>query len=464
MSTEFLQRLPLFAGLSEGDLSWLEERSETVDIHPGELLMAEGSPGDALYIVLDGEFEISKHSGQQEVVIARRGSGEVIGEMSLLEEVPRSASVRALRDSRLFKISQSVFLQLLSSSPAAALAILHTVTSRLRHTELVLRQSEKMAALGKLSAGLAHELNNPAAAAQRSTAQMRQVMDTWQRLTLELDACDLDPQQTKALNTLREEVMKRASTATSLDPLTRSDQEGALQEWLEEHDVDDGWELAPALVMFGWDATTFTEMTAGFSATQLPVIARWLGSGCSMYALLSEVSTSAGRISEIVKAVKTYSYLDQAPIQEVDVHEGLENTLVILRHKLKQGVKVIREYDKNLPKIEAYASELNQVWTNLIDNAVDAMEGNGEITLRTYGQDGQVVVEIKDNGPGIPPEIQPRIFEPFFTTKAPGIGTGLGLHIVYSIVVDKHLGQISVKSQPGETCFQVKLPVQLKRG
>ncbi|MCC7353206.1 MAG: cyclic nucleotide-binding domain-containing protein [Anaerolineae bacterium] len=463
MNTEFLKRLPLFAGLSDDDLAWLLERSETVGICSGEILMEEGSPGDALYIVLEGEFEFTKRSGQQDVVIATRGAGEVIGEISVLEQVPRTATGRALRDSRLLKISQGVFFQLLSSSPAAVLAILHTVTSRLRHTELVLRQSEKMAALGKLSAGLAHELNNPAAAAQRSTAQMRQTIEAWQRLTLQMDALDLDSRQTESVHRLRDEIVKRAAASVNLDPLIRSDREGELQEWLEERDVDEAWELAPALVTFGWDVETLAEAVRDLSSAQLPLILHWVGSGCSLYALLDEVAKSAARISEIVKAVKTYSFLDQAPIQEVDVHDGLENTLVILRHRLKQGVKVTREYAKDLPKIEAYGSELNQVWTNLIDNAVDAMDGKGEITLRTYGKDGLVVVEIKDSGPGIPPDIQSRIFEPFFTTKAPGIGTGLGLHIVYNIVVDKHRGQITVRSRPGETCFQVSLPVRLKR-
>jgi signal transduction histidine kinase len=217
------------------------------------------------------------------------------------------------------------------------------------------------------------------------------------------------------------------------------------------------------LVSLGWGTEQLDELAAEFSPEQLRVVVPWLANGSSAYTLLDEVQSSAERISEIVKAVKTYSYLDQAPIQQVDIHDSLQNTLVILKHKLKTGVDVTRDYAPDLPRIEAYGSELNQVWTNLIDNAIDAMQGKGEITIRTYARSDSVIVQISDNGPGIPPDIQQRIFEPFFTTKGPGTGTGLGLHIVYNIVVDKHHGQITLTSKPGETCFQVTLPVKLAR-
>ncbi|HEY0072304.1 MAG TPA: ATP-binding protein, partial [Chloroflexia bacterium] len=309
---------------------------------------------------------------------------------------------------------------------------------------------------------LAHELNNPAAAVRRSSDRLKEVFAEWQGLAAEIDLLDLDRAQSQKLAELRTGMNERASTNLMLDPLTRSDREDELQTWLEDHGVDKAWELAPTLVSFGWEPGELEELAGAFSDEQLPVIVRWLAAGNSAFSLLDEVSKGATRISEIVKAVKTYSYLDQAPIQEVDVHEGLENTLVILRHKLK-NVKINREYDATLPKIEAYASELNQVWTNLIDNAIDAMKGEGEITLRTYSRPDSVVVEIMDNGPGIPEEVQQRIWEPFFTTKAPGVGTGLGLHIVYNIIADKHRGQAQVESRPGFTCFQVTLPLKLAR-
>jgi signal transduction histidine kinase len=246
-----------------------------------------------------------------------------------------------------------------------------------------------------------------------------------------------------------------------LDPIARSDRENELQTWLEGYGIDDAYELAPTLISFGVTAAKLKEIASEFGETDRPAILRWIGYGYTVYSLLDEVGTSSQRISEIVTAVKSYSYLDQAPVQEVNVHDGLENTLIILKHKLKQGITVAREYDPDLPRIEAYASELNQIWTNIIDNAIDAMNGQGEIVLKSYRQAESVVIEICDNGPGIPADIQARIFEPFFTTKPPGIGTGLGLNIAYNIV-QKHRGLIKVDSKPGRTCFQVTLPIRLK--
>ncbi|MEP6773969.1 MAG: ATP-binding protein, partial [Chloroflexota bacterium] len=335
--------------------------------------------------------------------------------------------------------------------------------SRQRSTEQLLVQQEKLAALGTLSAGLAHELNNPAAAARRSTSQLRTVFSEWQRTSGELGTLTFDPAQALALETLRLAVNQHPTPNTQLDALTRSDMESQLETWLDDHAVDQAWELAPVLVSLGWDTASMDGLAADFTLEQLGVVVPWFANALSAYNLLDEVENSAERISEIVKAVKTYSYLDQAPIQQVDVHEGLENTLVMLKYKLKTGVEIKRDYAPDLPHIEAYGSELNQVWTNLIDNAVDAMQGQGEISVHTYARSDNVIVEIADNGPGIPPEVQQRIFEPFFTTKGPGTGTGLGLHIAYNIVVDKHHGQITVRSQPGETCFQVTLPIKLAR-
>jgi signal transduction histidine kinase len=458
-----LRQVPLFADLSEEDLDRLYQMAETISTQPGELLFEEGTPGDTLYVILDGELEVTKRQGGQDVVLATRRAGEFIGEMSLLEQAPRSASVRTLRNSRLLVISQAAFETLLSCSPSAHLRILRTVTSRLISTESMLVQNEKMAALGTLAAGLAHELNNPAAAIRRSAAQLRGAFSEWQRLAAELGTLT-DPRQTEMVNALQSETVKRTASPALSDPLSLSDQESDLQEWLEDHSVEQAWELAPVLVSFGWNSDELERLTEHFSAVQLPVIVRWIAAGSSVYGLLEDVGTSADAISEIVRAVKTYSYLDQAPIQEVDIRESLENTLVILRSKTKAGISITRDYADDVPRVEAYGSELNQAWTNIIDNAIDAMQGHGEIILRTYAREGDVVVEIIDNGPGIPPEVQPRIFEPFLTTKGPGVGTGLGLHIAYNIVVHKHHGQIQVASKPGETCFRVVLPAQLARG
>jgi signal transduction histidine kinase len=456
-----LRQIPLFADLSEEDLEQLYEMAETVSIPAGQLVLREGDQGDSLFVVLTGELEVTKRQGSQDVLLALSKPGQFFGEMALLEQAPRSASVRTLQESRLLVISQSAFQTLLSCSASAPLKILHTVTSRLRSTESALIQNEKMAALGTLAAGLAHELNNPAAAIRRSAAQLRDALAEREKLAAQLHLLATDARQQESLGALQEEVTERRTTAPVYDPLALSEQEDKLQEWLEDHGVGDAWELAPVLVSSGWERDELERLAERFSPTQLPVVVRWLGASSSVYGLLEEVGQSAGAMSEIVNAVKTYSYLDQAPIQDVDVVEGLENTLVLLRPRITAGVSITRDYADDVPRIEAYGSELNQVWTNLIDNAIDAIAGQGELTLRAFTAESVVTVEVIDDGPGIPAEIQPRIFEPFYTTKAPGAGTGLGLHIAYNIVVHKHRGQLQVASKPGQTCLRVVLPIRL---
>jgi signal transduction histidine kinase len=458
-----LRQIPLFADLSEEDLEQLYKMAEPVSIPAGQLVLREGDPGDSLYVVLAGELEVTKRQGGQDVLLAVYKPGQFFGEMALLEQAPRSASVRTLQESRLMVISQVAFQTLLSCSPSAPLKILHTVTSRLRSTESALIQNEKMAALGTLAAGLAHELNNPAAAIRRSAAQLRDALAEREKLAARLHSLATDQHQQESLGALQEEIAERKTIAPVHDPLAFSEQEDELQEWLEDHGVGEAWELAPVLVASGWDRDELERLADRFSSTQLPLVLRWLGASSSVYGLLEEVGQSAEAMSEIVKAVKTYSYLDQAPIQEVDVIESLENTLVLLRPRIDAGISITRDYADDMPRIEAYGSELNQVWTNLIDNAIDATAGQGELTLRAYTAESVVTVEVIDDGPGIPPEIQPRIFEPFFTTKAPGVGTGLGLHIAYNIVVHKHRGQIQVASKPGETRLLVVLPIRLAR-
>lgn len=462
MSIEFLRHVPLFAELSEADLDWLSEQAEPISLKAGEVLLEEGSPGKDAYIVLDGEFEVVKKSDVQNIVIALREPGEVIGEMALLDQSPRMATVRALRDSRLLKIRGEIFQQLLAQRSSSAMAILRTVSKRLRQNEALLRQNEKMAALGTLSAGLAHELNNPASAVRRSADQLQSALLVWAELFLEFNTLNLTAVQIKIIHGLKEEIETRSAAPLALDPMAQSDRETEMQTRLEALGLEDAWELAPALVSFGWDPASLKKWQDAFETPALKLVVKWLAAGSTAFSLIHEVSVSAGRISEIVKSVKAYSFLDQAPVQEVNVHEGLENTLIILRHKTKDGVKITRDFDAHLPHIEAHGTELNQVWTNIIDNAIDAMRGSGELTLRTYVKNNNVVVEIQDNGPGIPPEIQQRIFEPFFTTKPPGSGTGLGLHIAYTIV-NNHYGQLHVQSEPGATVFQVTLPVQLPR-
>jgi signal transduction histidine kinase len=381
--------------------------------------------------------------------------------MALLSRAPRNATLVAKTDGEVLRIPQEAFEKLLQSSTTAAMAVLHWVMSRLTQNESLLHQQEKMAALGTMSAGLAHELNNPAAAAQRSAAQLKDSQSRWLMLTHQIESAAFQQGQTSWLDRFIQEVTRRLGSPLKLDALERIDRVDQLQSWLEAHAVEAAWELAPAMVQFGWEAEALEKLKNDLSPRLFSISIQWLGICCLMMGLLSEVLQTTERISQIVHAVKSYTYLDQAPLLEVDVHEGLENTLVIMQHKLKKGVTVRREYAPDLPRIQAYASELNQVWTNIIDNAVDAMNGKGELRVKTYEADQRVIVEIADNGPGIPQNIQSRIFEPFFTTTAPGQGTGLGLHISHDIIANRHHGQLTVESKPGETKFRAALPIKI---
>jgi signal transduction histidine kinase len=325
--------------------------------------------------------------------------------------------------------------------------------------EVMLRQSEKLATLGKLSAGMAHELNNPAAAAQRGAAQLQTTFSFFQESHLKLGELNLTEAQLDSLLTMDKLAQDRAKKPVDMDALARSDSESELEDWLQEQGVGNAWEIAPTLVNLGYDRDELAALVAGFTPSQFLAVIDWLNCTHTIYSLLEEIGQGTGRITELVIALKGYTYLDQAPIQTVDIHEGLDSTLVILRSKLKPGVTVQRQYEPDLPRIQAFGSELNQVWTNLIDNAIDAMNGEGQVTLRTRSDDRWVIVEVEDNGPGIPEAVQPHLFDPFFTTKAPGKGTGLGLNISHTIVVQKHQGRIDVYSKPGSTRFEVRLPL-----
>jgi signal transduction histidine kinase len=452
-----LHRVPLFAELDEEDLQGVAASGKPVDLAEGEVLAGEGEPGDALFVIVSGELQVVKRSRTTDVPIAVLGPGEIVGEMSIFEAQPRMASVRAVSATRVIRIERDEIVELLRTRPTATLSMLRTVMGRLRSTEAMLREREKLAALGTLSAGLAHELNNPAAAVARSAALLKEELDRWAATTGKLGAVVDDQEHAAFVAQLGTEVARHAGRATTLDPLDASDLAWELETFLSDRGVADAGELAPALVTGGWDRAHLEKIEAEFPGDGLGVIVAWLAAGSAVHALVDEVGTGARRISEIVKAVKEYSFMDQAPVQRVDVRAGLDNTLVILRPKLKTGVTVTRDYQPDLPEIDAYGSELNQVWTNILDNAIDAMGGQGEIRIRAFVRDTDVVVEICDNGPGMPPEVRERIFEPFYTTKGPGSGTGLGLHISHNVVA-RHGGRINVRSRPGETCFEVCLP------
>jgi signal transduction histidine kinase len=331
--------------------------------------------------------------------------------------------------------------------------------------EVMLRQSEKLATLGKLSAGMAHELNNPAAAAQRGAAQLQATFSHLQQTHLKLGELNLDDSQLESLLTLDSLAQQRAKEPADMDSLKRSDREYEVETWLEEQGIENAWEVAPTLVNLGYDCDALNTLVVSFTHSQFCAVICWLSDTHTIYSLLEEIGQGTGRISELVRALKDYTYLDQASVQTVDIHDGLDSTLVILRSKLRQGgVTVRRDYDPDLPQIQALGSELNQVWTNIIDNAIGAMNGDGEITLRTRHDELWVIVDIEDNGSGIPEEVIPNLFEPFSTTKPPGEGTGLGLNISHNIIVQKHKGRIDVHSRPGKTRFEVRLPLDCSPG
>lgn len=321
-------------------------------------------------------------------------------------------------------------------------------------------QSEKMATLGTLAAGVAHELNNPAAASRRASQQLREVLTLLEKAREDLLPIELNPQEQEKMITLAKQAREVSIKPKNLTSIERSDAEVETEEWLEDHNVAQPWEIAPSLVSMNLGKNQLETLYPSFHPAAFNAVIIWVARLFPVYSLLYEIGESSARISEIVVALKNYSFLGQAPVQQINIHEGIENTLVILRNKIKSGITIHRNYGEDVPEITAYGSELNQVWTNILDNAIDAMKEKGEITITTRKENNCISVEIEDNGPGIPPAILPRIYDPFFTTKEPGKGTGLGLSTSFGIVTEKHKGKIMVQSAPGCTRFVVKLPIQ----
>ncbi|HEX7362051.1 MAG TPA: ATP-binding protein [Bryobacteraceae bacterium] len=452
-AVEELKSISVFSDLSAGGLEWLAAQMEVFDLHPGEILVHAGDAAEHLVVVLAGEIRAERGDGR--VYVAHAGQVTGLLPYSRLAHYP--STVHAAMESRVARLHKNDFTEMLHRMPELNQRLVSVLSDRIRETTAADQQREKLVALGKLSAGLAHELNNPAAAVRRATDSLRQAIISVRTAALQLDRGGL-PQPTRLfLARLDCDWIQQAGTHAALDTLERSDREEEFVAWLESHHIPNAQDLATALVDAGCERNTLEEVATAVPPEFLADALTRLSASFTISRLIEEIESAAGRISELVRAVKEYSYMDQMPGQEVDVHKGLENTLIMLRHRLKYGIEVVREYDRTLPVIWAHGSELNQVWTNLISNAIDAMNGNGKLCIRTARETNCAVVEVIDNGPGIPPELQARIFEPFFTTKPVGEGTGLGLDTVYRIVRNHH-GNVSFKSHRGETRFTVRIP------
>ena len=461
MEAQKIRKLLLFEKLSDEQLDWLSVNSTEVTYPAHERLIQEGEPAVALFSLITGEWRLTRQlAGHDTTLIETAQPGSWIGGIPLVDGIYQS-SAQTTKESCFLRIPNDAVRYMLNNGFPIASHIINGISVGARNVEAILQQHEKMAALGKLSAGLAHELNNPAAANRRSAAQLRDTLQTIQSQALQLNQY-LTPAQLEQLAALQKDALDRAKQPPSLDSITQNEQEDAINIWLDDHRVEEGWQIAPTLVESGLDVAWLDRLSEQVGANALGSVLSWLEAALAGVSLLNQIEQSSERISKLVKAVKEYSYMDQAPQQEIDIHDGLESTLTILAYKLKQGIEVTREYDRKLPHINAYGSELNQVWTNLLDNAIDAMHGQGHIWVRTRREDDLLVVEIADNGPGVPKELQTRIFEPFFTTKGVGEGSGLGLDVAYRIVVNRHKGELKLVSEPGDTRFLVKLPLDLK--
>jgi signal transduction histidine kinase len=456
---EKVRATPLFSKLTDAQLECIRP-GEIIEVPAGTVLVLDGNRYPFFFVVLEGEVRIVRDYDKQEILMAVIKPGSFTGELTLLLDVPWMSTARMPKPTTLFRLNQDDFWRMLSNCQSLAREVFQSAASKMRNLEGYSQQREKLASLGTMAAGLAHELNNPASAARRAASHLHQTTDQLQAYLCLLSKI-LEHDQWQPLLSASEEASAKLAQAPTLDHLERSDREDKMANWLAARGVATSWELAPTFVSAGVDAAWLEQLLGKLPASSHANALGWLEARLNLKMLLTQVDQSTGRIAELVKAVKSYSYMDQSPMQEIDIHEGIESTLTMLGHKLK-NMTLVRAFDRSVPRIMAYGGELNQVWTNLIDNAIHAVNGSGKICVGTSREDNQLVVEIVDNGPGIPPEVQAHLFEPFYTTKPIGTGTGLGLIISNRIVADRHGGEIEFESKPGETRFKVRLPVHRK--
>jgi signal transduction histidine kinase len=463
-----LRSIAIFADLTEDDLGWLAREMTVIELQPGEVLIHAGAPADRLLVMLEGEIraELEGPANQNRVFVAKKGQVTGMLPSSRLTHFP--ATVRATLATRGAFLHKDNFEPMLERIPVLRERLIGLLIDRVREATKAEQDREKLVALGKLSAGLAHELNNPAAAARRAADSLKQTVKDLCEANLALDGHDLPPEARQCLARLECDWAARERPQPVLDTLERSDREERFAAWLESHGAPrrdgtelDAWQLATALVDSGFTQDLLDRVAAGVPEYALTDALTRVTASFTITRLAEEIQSAAGRMSDLVRAVKEYSYMDQMPEQKVDIHDGIENTLIMLRNPLKNGIEVVRKYDRSIPPMTVRGSELNQVWTNLITNALDAMGGKGKLLIRTVREPQCVLVEVTDNGPGIDPQIRDCIFTPFFTTKSVNQGTGIGLDVV-ARVVSNHGGQVTFDSEPGKTTFSVRIPYRLE--
>ncbi|HEX3196582.1 MAG TPA: ATP-binding protein [Propionibacteriaceae bacterium] len=454
MRVDDLRSLSIFDGLADDQLADLIKGGIEVQIEPGVELFHEGEHADYWWVLIDGAIDLIRHVGREDTLVARMDvPGRWAGGFRAWDEHGTYlATGRGASAGRVLKVPAEVLRDRANAWFPFGAHLIAGLYRTARSVESTARQRESLVTLGTLAAGIAHEINNPASAASRAVDGLDMEFRSLQLSASQLAQKNISPEQFAELDALRSELQP-----ADLDPLARADREQELAMWLNRKTVTRAWIMAPQLAAAGVDLAWCARVATILEGSALGPGLEWVASTFSIAALLSEAKESTRRISELVAAVRSYTQMDRASMQRIDVTDGLNSTLVMLGHQLRD-VTVVREYGTDVPMIDAYAGELNQVWTNLIDNAVGAMGGSGTLRIATRVEDSDVVIEIADTGPGMPPEVAARAFEPFYTTKDVGKGTGLGLDIARRIIVERHRGQIMIDSRPGETVLRVKLP------